>query len=133
MFGLVHVNGNLTLVTGLDGARPAKKADPIGQAPVTLEFLDGNALEIRDFFLIHGQEPLQEVFVVVPGGIVNAAYAAVKSQCAKNFFSISMRPPSDIWFFSQPVGENDDHMTFKQLAFYRVLSQPFPLIYYDKY
>ena len=42
--------------TGLDGTRPAKKTDPVGQTAFTLEVFDGNTLKTRNLLLVHGQE-----------------------------------------------------------------------------
>jgi hypothetical protein len=70
---------------GPDGATPAKQADPIGQAAVALEVVRGNTFETRNFFLVHGQKPFQELFVVVPGGIINTAYTAVEPAVGQEF------------------------------------------------
>lgn len=63
---------------GPDGATSAKQADPIRQTAIALEVIQGNTLYTRDFFLVHGQEPFQKVFIVVPCGIVNTTHTAVE-------------------------------------------------------
>ena len=71
---------------GLDGATLAKQADPVRQAAVAFEVIDGNPIEARDFFLVHGQEPLQKIVVVVPRGIVNTANTAVETATGQKLF-----------------------------------------------
>jgi hypothetical protein len=75
----------LFLCAGPDGATSAKQIEPIRQASVAFEVVQGNTFETRNFFLVHGQEPFQELFIVVPGGIVHTAHTAIEPAMGQKF------------------------------------------------
>jgi hypothetical protein len=95
------VTAGVTFLLGaaLDRADPAEDGHSVRDASVALDVLDRQFVQLRDAALVDIQQLLQELLVLISGGVVDAADPAVKATGSEEAgVDLRERAPSDASF-----------------------------------